>query len=62
MYHMPKLNEFLHYRILDVTSLKIVVNATRPDLFYKKKEGHRAVDDIRESIGELEYYMKHAMK
>lgn len=45
-----------------MTSLKIVVNATNPNLFYKKKEGHRALDDIRESIGELEYYMKHAMK
>ena len=62
MYHMPKLNEFLHYRILDVTSLKIVVNATHPQLFYKKKEGHRALDDIRESIGELEYYIQNAMK
>ena len=47
MYHMPKLNEFLHYRIMDVTSLKIVVNAIHPQLFYKKKEGHRALDDIR---------------
>jgi len=53
MYQMPKLNEFIHYRILDVTSIKIVVNATNPNLFYKKKEGHRALDDIRESIGEL---------
>lgn len=61
-HQMPKLNEFLFYRILDVSSVKAVVNAVRPDLFFKKKNSHRAIDDIRESIGELQHYMRHAFK
>ena len=52
-HHMPRLNEFVHYRILDVSSMKLVVNATHPQLFYKKQNTHRALDDIRESIAEL---------
>ena len=46
-HHMPNLNNFLFYRILDVSSLKIVVNAVNPKLFFKKKNTHRALDDIR---------------
>jgi len=61
-HHMPKLNEFLHYRILDVTSVKTVVNTKHPNLFYKKNNSHRALEDIRESIGELKYYMKNAFR
>ena len=61
-HHMPRLNEFLHYRILDVSSFKLVVNAMHPSLFYMKKNTHRALDDIKESIGELRYYMMHAMR
>lgn len=54
---MPNLNNFLHFRILDVSSFKTVFNTFRPDLFYKKANNHRAVDDIRESIGELKFYI-----
>lgn len=61
-HHMPQLNDYLHYRIMDVSSVKTVVNAVNPKLFYMKKNKHRAIDDIRESIGELEYYMKMAFK
>jgi len=50
-HHMKKLNEFLHYRILDVSSIKIVVNNKLPNIFYKKQGSHRALDDIKESIG-----------
>ena len=50
-HHMPRLNSYLHYRILDVTSIKLVVNSKNPQLFYKKKGAHRAIDDIKESIG-----------
>ena len=46
-HHMQRLNDFLHYRILDVSSIKIIVNAMQPKLFYKKKNSHRAMDDIR---------------
>lgn len=46
----------LHYRMLDVSSWKIMfVNKFRKE--YKKKNQHRALDDIRESIGELKFYM-----
>ena len=46
-HQMPQLNEFLFYRILDVSSLKIVVNTIHPQLFFKKQNTHRALDDIR---------------
>jgi oligoribonuclease len=61
-HHMPRLNQFLHYRILDVSSVKCVVNAMHPHLFFKKKNSHRALEDIRESIGELYFYMQYAFK
>ena len=61
-HHMPKLNSFLFYRILDVSSIKIAVNLVKPGLFYQKKGNHRAVDDILESIGEMQYYMTYAFK
>ena len=61
-HQMPRLNEFLFYRILDVSSVKMVVNVKKPDLFFKKKNSHRALDDIRESIGELQHYIKYAFK
>lgn len=51
-----KLSERLHYRMLDVSSWKIVYN-NKFDISYKKQNAHRALDDIRESIGELRYYM-----
>lgn len=60
--YMPRLADFLHYRILDVTSIKMVVNSLHPKLFYKKKNCHRALDDIKESIEEMRYYIKHAFK
>jgi oligoribonuclease len=44
---MQKLNEFLHYRILDVSSIKIVVNTKQPQLYFKKQGSHRALDDIK---------------
>ncbi len=56
--HMPRLARRLHYRMLDVTSWKIVL-AERFGLKYEKKKAHRALDDIRESIGELSFYLQH---
>jgi len=46
-HYMPTLNNFLHYRILDVSSFKLVVNAIKPYLFFKKQNSHRALDDIK---------------
>ncbi len=54
--HMPRLAARLHYRMLDVSSWKIMFN-NKFDRVYKKQNAHRALDDIRESIGELRYYL-----
>lgn len=48
----------LHYRSLDVSSWKIMFN-NKYDLVYKKQNAHRALGDIRESIGELRFYLEH---
>ena len=55
--YMPKLESYLHYRNLDVTSIKELITRWRPDLLdgFKKQNTHRALDDIRESIEELKY-------
>jgi len=58
--HMPRFAARLHYRMLDVTSWKIVMNA-RFGLEFDKKKSHRALDDIRESIGELKFYLQHVI-
>lgn len=61
MRYMPDLNACLHYRMVDVSSLK-VLNAmwSPPDQSYDKKQyQHRALADIEESIAELRYYRKH---
>jgi oligoribonuclease len=54
--YMPKFQATLHYRMMDVTSWKVIFNGIY-DLRFKKKDGHRALDDIRESIGEMKYYL-----
>lgn len=60
--YMPKIVEFMHYRIVDVSSLKIIINEwheeNREKIFIKKKN-HRAIDDIIESINELKHYKKY---
>ena len=54
---MPAVDAFLHYRIVDVSTVKELVKRWYPALpIYRKKESHRALDDIRESIAELAYY------
>jgi len=55
--HMPRLEEFFHYRIIDVSSIKELVKRWYPSIPpYRKKKVHLALNDIRESIGELRYY------
>ena len=56
--YMPKLESYLHYRNLDVTSIKELIVRWRPDLLggFRKQNTHKALDDIRESIEELKYY------
>jgi len=57
---MPLLSDFLHYRQLDVSTLKILWPYLRPQhsLFVKNRQTHRALDDIQESIEEYRYYIK----
>jgi oligoribonuclease len=57
---MPELEDYFHYRNLDVSTLKELMVRWRPDLRkgFTKKAAHLALDDIRESIEELRYYRK----
>jgi oligoribonuclease len=56
---MPELEGFLHYRVIDVSSIKELVRRWYPGLLpFDKKKAHLAVSDIRESIEELRYYRK----
>tara|TARA_Y100001954_G_C15571526_1_gene483740 strand:- start:130 stop:663 length:534 start_codon:yes stop_codon:yes gene_type:complete len=60
---MPEVLEMLHYRIVDVSTIKELVRRWYPELErYQKKEAHRALDDIIESIEELKYYREHVFK
>jgi oligoribonuclease len=57
--YMPNLEAFLHYRNIDVSSLKELVRRWYPRVYFnlpKKNGAHRALADIRESIQELRYY------
>jgi oligoribonuclease len=56
---MPKIDAFLHYRIVDVSSIKELVRRWYPRVYFAapaKLGNHRALADIRESIEELRYY------
>ena len=54
--YFKKLDQRLHYRMLDVTSWKIMMENKLGQSF-NKKNSHRALEDIREGIGELKHYM-----
>ncbi|KAI9484743.1 ribonuclease H-like domain-containing protein [Zychaea mexicana] len=58
---MPELVDYLHYRIVDVSTIKELTRRWYPDIAkgVQKKNCHRALDDIKESISELQYYQKH---
>jgi len=58
--YMPLFDQFCHYRIVDVSSIKELVLRWYPTLApIKKVESHEALADIRESVIELEYYRQH---
>jgi len=60
---MPALDAHLHYRMVDVSSIKELVRRWYPRVYYAKPEkglAHRALADIKESIGELKYYRRTA--
>ena len=60
---MPKIVHYLHYRNIDVSTLKELAKRWRPDLFKQmedmKTDSHRAKEDIYESIEELKFYKKY---
>ncbi|HPW48413.1 oligoribonuclease [Candidatus Saccharibacteria bacterium] len=54
----PEVDALLHYRMVDVSSFKVIMQ-TKYNLVFNKKESHRALDDIKESIAELKFYLKY---
>jgi oligoribonuclease len=56
--YMPTLNKFFHYRNVDVSSIKELVNRWYPEKYRapRKQSAHHVTDDIRESIAELKHY------
>ena len=58
---MPELEAFFHYRNLDVSSIKELANRWRPDIRngFVKSGGHRALNDVLDSIEELKFYREH---
>ena len=62
--YMPKLESWLHYRNLDVSTLKELARRWRPEVFaaFKKRQAHTALADVHESIDELIHYRTHFLK
>ena len=58
---MPRLEAFFHYRNLDVSTVKELARRWRPDVLatVSKQGNHLALDDIRDSIAELQHYREH---
>lgn len=60
--YMPNLLNYLHYKLIDVTSIQQLIQAWYPDnpqSTFAKKDNHRALSDIQESIAELIHYRKY---
>lgn len=62
--HMPLLESWLHYRQVDVSSLKVLAGAWYPDVprFAKGEKTHTALADIRASLAELAYYRERILR
>ncbi|GAL23469.1 oligoribonuclease [Vibrio maritimus] len=56
--HMPELEEYFHYRYVDVSTIKELTRRWKPEVLdgFTKQGTHLALDDIRESIAELKFY------
>ena len=61
---MPSLEKFFHYRNLDVSTVKELARRWAPHVLegVKKTSTHLALDDIRESIRELDHYRRHFLR
>lgn len=62
--YMPRLEAFLHYRNIDVSTFKELAKRWRPEVYsaFKKRQSHTALADVHESIDELEHYRQHFLK
>jgi len=57
--YLPEIEGFLHYRSVDVSTIKELAKRWYPEVYAaapRKAGGHRAMDDVRESVAELAYY------
>ncbi len=61
--YMPQLEDFFHYRNLDVSTLKELTSRWSPDkkMVYNKESSHLAMQDIKDSIDELKHYREHIL-
>lgn len=59
--YIPELEAYFHYRNVDVSTVKELVSRWQPEILsgFKKRNVHLALDDIRESIAEMQYYREH---
>lgn len=62
--YMPKLEQFFHYRTIDISTLKELARRWKPELLkgFEKRSKHQALADIYESIDELKYYRETFIK
>ena len=63
--YLPEIEDYLHYRSVDVSTIKELAKRWYPDLEGSapgKASAHRALDDIKESVAELAYYREHVFK
>ena len=58
--YMPELEKYFHYRNIDVSTIKELVSRWKPEIMdeFTKTGTHQALDDIRESIAEMQFYRK----
>ncbi len=62
--YMPELEDFFHYRNIDVSTIKELTNRWKPEVMkgFSKKNTHQALEDIKESIAELQFYRQEVFK
>lgn len=63
--YLPEIEEFLHYRSIDVSTIKELARRWYPKEFQgyqKQQSAHRAMDDIRQSVNELRYWREHVFR
>lgn len=60
---MPRLENYFHYRSIDVSSVKELVKRWKPEILggFQKSTKHQALSDIIESVDEMKYYREHVM-